>query len=216
MVNALPLLAHTFEGERRNLAISTWGSAATAASLIAPLLGGLLVDALSWRAIFLINVPLGVAAFLVALRVLPTDPPAAGGRGPLDWTGTVLLVGALALLNVALLRGEEQGWTSTVTVAQVAAAVALFAAFFAVERRAAAPTLDIALFRRPAFSGAALAVFMSRVLTIGGTVYFVQYFQGSLGLAATQIGLCSHRCSSRRSWPAWSAGSCSAGSRPMW
>jgi hypothetical protein len=74
-------------------------------------------------------------------------------------------------------------------VGQFAAGAVLVAAFVLVERRAAAPVLDLALFRRSAFTGAALAVFMSSVLSIGGTIYFVEYMQGSLGLGATATGL---------------------------
>ncbi|NBE93973.1 MFS transporter [Nonomuraea sp. KC401] len=193
MVNALPLLSRHLDGERRNMAISTWGSAATAASLIAPLLGGVLVETLSWRAIFLINVPIGVAAFVMCLRTLPSD---ASGRaqqgfrhGRLDWAGTVLLIAVLALANLALLCSEDQGWGSAATLTQLTIAAVLFAFFLLIQVRAGAPTLDLALFRKPAFTGAALAVFISRVLSIGGTVYFVQYFQWSLHLNPTQSGL---------------------------
>jgi EmrB/QacA subfamily drug resistance transporter len=187
MVNALPLLSRHLDGERRTMAISTWGSAATAASLIAPLLGGALVDTFGWRAIFLINVPIGVAAFAICLRALPADGPE--GHGRIDWTGAALLIASLALANLALLRGEDQGWASMATLTQFTVAAALFAAFLLLQSRVGAPTLDLALFRRPAFAGAALAVFISRVLTVGGTVYFVQYFQGSLHLNPTQSGL---------------------------
>ncbi|MCG5217706.1 MFS transporter [Streptosporangium sp. KLBMP 9127] len=189
MVNALPLLSQHLEGERRNMAISTWGSAATAASLIAPLLGGTLVDTLGWRAIFLINVPIGVAAFVICLRVLPADTSPRASHGRIDWAGTALLIASLALANLALLRGEDQGWGSAATLTQFTVAVVLLAAFLLLQSRVGAPTLDIALFRKPAFTGAALAVFISRVLTVGGTVYFVQYFQGSLHLNPTQSGL---------------------------
>ncbi|MFD0888897.1 MFS transporter, partial [Streptosporangium algeriense] len=189
MVNALPLLSHHLDGERRNLAISTWGSAATAAGLIAPLLGGVLVDTLSWRVIFLINVPIGAAAFVICLRTLPSDAPGRIPHGRIDWAGATLLIASLALADLALLRGEDQGWGSTATLTQLAAAAALFTAFLLLQSRVGAPTLDLALFREPAFTGAALAVFVSRVLTIGGTVYLVQYFQWSLHLNPTQSGL---------------------------
>ncbi|GGT17119.1 MFS transporter [Nonomuraea spiralis] len=189
MVNALPLLSQHLDGERRNMAISTWGSAATAAGLIAPLLGGTLVDTLGWRAIFLINVPIGAVAFVLCLRALPAGGSASARQGRIDWTGTALLIASLALINLALLRGEDQGWGSAATLTQLAIAVVLFAAFLLLQSRSGAPTLDVALFRKPAFAGAALAVFVSRVLTIGGTVYFVQYFQWSLHLNPTQSGL---------------------------
>ncbi|MGB3444637.1 MAG: MFS transporter [Actinophytocola sp.] len=189
MVNALPLLAHQFEGQRRNMAITKWSTVATAASLIAPLLGGVLVDALGWRAIFLINVPFGIVAYLMGLRTLPEDAPFEGKRGSIDWTGTVLLIAALAVGNFALLRGEEQGWSSVTTLTQFAATVVFLAVFFVVQTKAEKPTLDLKMFRKPAFTGSAIAIFMSRVLTIGGTVYFVQYFQNSLHLSPTESGL---------------------------
>ncbi|TDC76860.1 MFS transporter [Streptomyces hainanensis] len=188
MVNALPLLSHQFDGDRRTMAITSWGTVATAAGLAAPVLGGVLIDLFDWRAAFLINVPVGVAALLLGLRTLPADPPRDGARPRVDWAGTGLLIGALAVGNHALLRGAEQGWGSPATLAQLAAAGVLLAAFLAVEPRVAAPTLDLALFRRPAFTGAALAVFMSRVLSIGGTVYFAQYFQNSLLLSPAHSG----------------------------
>ncbi|MCF6468548.1 MFS transporter [Nonomuraea sp. MG754425] len=193
MVNALPLLSRQLDGERRNMAISTWGSAATAAGLIAPLLGGILVDTLGWRAIFLINVPIGAAAFVMCLRTLPADVTTRDRRGArhgrTDWAGTTLLIGALALANLALLRGEDQGWGSAATLTQLTIATVLFAVFLLLQSRTGAPTLDLALFRKPAFTGAALGIFISRVLTIGGTVYFVQFFQGSMHLNPTQSGL---------------------------
>ncbi|MCP2256647.1 drug resistance transporter, EmrB/QacA subfamily [Streptoalloteichus tenebrarius] len=189
MTNAVPLLSHGYEGQRRNMAIATWTTMSTAASLVAPLLGGVLVDLLGWRAMFLVNVPFGVVAVALGLRALPADRPARGGLASLDWTGTALLVIALALANFALLRGEEQGWTSPSTLTQLGVAAALFVAFLVLQTRISAPTLDLSLFRVPAFTGAAFAIFMSRVLTIGGTVYFVQYFQNSLHLSPTASGL---------------------------
>ncbi|BDH70185.1 MFS transporter [Streptomyces sp. PLM4] len=189
MVNALPLLSHQFAGERRNMAISTWGSAATAVGLLAPLLGGVLVEWLSWRALFLVNLPVGLAILALGLRHLPADTPAPGAVRAVRRPGALLLVAALGLGNFALLRGADQGWTSAATLLQSATALALLALFLRGESRAEAPLFDLALFRAPAFTGAALAVFMSRVLTIGGTVYFVQYFHDALHLGPVAIGL---------------------------
>ena len=188
MANSLPLIAHAFEGQRRNMAIATWGTAATAAGLVAPVLGGVLIDTLTWRAMFFVNVPIGVVAFVLAATKLPSPRPDQA-RSPIDWMGTGLLIVSLGLATFTLLRGEDQGWGTPRTLIQFGLAATTFALFVLVQRRAAAPTLDLSLFRRPAFTGAVLAVFMSRVLTIGGTVYLVQYFQGSLHLTPTQSGL---------------------------
>ncbi|ONI76443.1 MFS transporter [Actinosynnema sp. ALI-1.44] len=189
MANSLPLISHAFEGQRRNMAIATWSTAATAAGLVAPVAGGVLVDVLDWRAMFLVNVPIGIVAFVMAASRLPSPPRPDGPRPPIDWLGTVLLILSLGVGNFALLRGEDQGWGSARTVVQFGLAVVLFIAFSVVQSRVTAPTLDLSLFRVPAFTGAALAIFMSRVLTIGGTVYFVQYFHGSLHLTPTESGL---------------------------
>lgn len=189
MVNALPLLAHRFDGAKRAMAISTWGSAASAAGLVAPLLGGLLVDGPGWRSVFMINVPIGAGAFVLGWLVLQRETAPAGRRGPIDWAGTALLVAALGIVTVALLRGPVQGWGSAATLVQLGLAVGLLAAFLVVERRASEPVLALDLFRVQAFTGAALAVFMSRVLTIGGTVYLVQYLDETAGLTPTQSGL---------------------------
>jgi predicted MFS family arabinose efflux permease len=101
----------------------------------------------------------------------------------------VLLIGSLAVGNFAVLRGQEQGWAAPSTIAQLAAALIGLIGFVLLERRVPAPTLDPRMFGRPAFAGAASAVFMSRVLTIGAAVYVVQYAQGSLQLSATETGL---------------------------
>ncbi|MEU5844830.1 DHA2 family efflux MFS transporter permease subunit [Saccharopolyspora shandongensis] len=188
MSNALPLLSHAYDGQQRNMAIATWSTMSTAASLIAPLLGGTLIDVLDWRAIFLINLPFGAVAFVIGLRTLPRDAGGGGKIGSLDWGGTALLISGLAVLNFALLRGEQQGWTASSTLIQGTVGVVLLAAFLVVQRRVRNPTLDLQLFTKPAFTGAAFTIFMSRVLTIGGTVYFVQYFQNSLHLSPTASG----------------------------
>ena len=189
MTSALPLLSDNHDGQRRTMAITTWGTASTAAGLVAPLVGGVLVDTSSWRAIFLINVPIGLIVFLLALFTLPADPAGHGAGPTVDVAGTVLLIGSLAAGNFALLRGEQQGWTSPLTIGQLAVAATGLAAFVVLELRVPAPTLEPRLFIRPAFTGAALAVFMSRMLTVGGVVYVVQYAQTSLSLGATGTGL---------------------------
>ncbi|MFE3443419.1 MFS transporter [Nocardia sp. NPDC059180] len=188
MVNALPLLSHRYEGEARNLAIAAWGSVATASGLIAPLLGGLLIDTFGWRAMFAVNVPIGVAALAFGWRRLPYDTPAVHPAG-VDWLGGAMLALGLGSGTLALLRGDEQGWTAPATALLIAISLVALAAFLLTERRAAAPMLELRLFAQRAFTGALAAVFISRVLTIGGTVYFVVYFQDSLGLTASQAGL---------------------------
>lgn len=186
MVNGVPLLAGHYMGEARNLAIGAWGSFVTAAGLIGPTLGGVLIDAFGWRAVFAINIPLGIAAFTVAALVLPRSSQSAATANP-DWLGSALLLIGLGLATALMLR-PDSSWRWQESVWLAVAALALLG-FLAVQFRAASPTLELRLFRQPAFTGAMVATFLSRVVTIGGTVYLVLYFSEGLGLSPTAAGL---------------------------
>lgn len=187
MVNGIPLLSDRYTGEQRNLAIGAWGSFATASGLLAPTLGGLLIDAFGWRAVFAINLPLGAAAWVLATRVLPRSPGTPDAGRP-DWLGSLLLILGLGTATLLMLRPGDTSWSAQHTAVLLTACLAL-AAFLTVQLRAPAPTLDLRMFGQPAFSGALLAVFLSRVLTIGGSVYLVLYFSDGLLLSPTAAGL---------------------------
>ncbi|MFI5663645.1 MFS transporter [Streptomyces sp. NPDC051684] len=188
MVNGIPLISDRYTGEERNLAIGAWGSFATAAGLLAPTLGGVLVDAFGWRAVFAINLPLGAAAWALAARVLPRTSPAPSAAGRPDWLGTLLLMVGLGTATLLMLRDGDTPWTGQDTAALLIAGLAL-AAFLALQLRVPRPTLELRMFTRPAFCGAMLAVLLSRVLTIGGSVYLVLYLSDGLGLSPTSAGL---------------------------
>ncbi|MCC0576455.1 MFS transporter [Streptomyces californicus] len=217
MANGIPLLADRYAGEERDLAIGAWGSFATAAGLLAPVFGGVLAETFGWRAVFAVNLPLGAAAWALAVRVLPrapgTDGAGACGAGAArqagasgagaarrteasggaaarrtDWLGGLLLMLGLGAATLLMLRPGETPWSARDTAVLVTACAAS-AAFLAVQLRAPVPTLELRMFARPAFSGAMLAVLLSRVLTIGGSVYLVLYFSDGLGMSPTGAGL---------------------------
>ncbi|MFC5220502.1 MFS transporter [Streptomyces coerulescens] len=188
LANAMPLIAQVYDGQQRNMAIAVWGTTLGACGAVAPVIGGLLVDLTQWRYLFLINVPIGVVALVLCRKRLPATPATAGTAG-IDWTGAGLLVIVLGLVNFALTRGEDQGWASTATVVQLVLSAVLFLAFLLLERRVTAPTLDLSLFRVPTFVAAALIAFFSRFATVGGSVYYILYFQSSRGLSPLQTGL---------------------------
>ncbi|WP_098009086.1 MFS transporter [Streptomyces sp. sk226] len=206
MANGIPLLSDRYAGEERDLAIGAWGSFATAAGLLAPVFGGVLAESFGWRAVFAVNLPLGAAAWALAVRVLPRAPGAddagASGGGAArraeasgsaaarraDWLGGLLLMLGLGAATLLMLRPGETPWSARDTAVLVTACAAS-AAFLAVQLRAPAPTLELRMFTRPAFSGAMLAVLLSRVLTIGGSVYLVLYFSDGLGMSPTGAGL---------------------------
>ncbi|MFJ6489275.1 MFS transporter [Streptomyces californicus] len=206
MANGIPLLADRYAGEERDLAIGAWGSFATAAGLLAPVFGGVLAETFGWRAVFAVNLPLGAAAWALAVRVLPRAPGTGGagasGTGAArqtgasgggaarrtDWLGGLLLMLGLGAATLLMLRPGETPWSARDTAVLVTACAAS-AAFLAVQLRAPVPTLELRMFARPAFSGAMLAVLLSRVLTIGGSVYLVLYFSDGLGMSPTGAGL---------------------------
>ncbi|WP_097986741.1 MFS transporter [Streptomyces sp. f150] len=202
MVNAIPLLSDRYSGEERDLAIGAWGSFATAAGLLAPVFGGVLAEAFGWRAVFAVNLPLGVAAWALAVRVLPRSPGTAGtaeaseapgtpgsrDTGRTDWLGSLLLMLGLGTATLLMLRSGDTPWSGRDTAVLLTACAAL-TAFLAVQLKVPAPTLDLRMFGSPAFSGAMLAVLLSRVLTIGGSVHLVLYFSDGLGMSPTGAGL---------------------------
>lgn len=192
--NALPMIAQEFGGKARDRAIATWAALVTAAAAIAPLVGGLLVEASGWRAIFAVNVPLGLIALAVAVKHLPrSEAPRRVRLGEIDWAGAASLTSALVLLSLALTRGDAQGWTAPVTLLQIGGGALLLAAFIDVQRRAVErdrpPILDLRLLRIRSFTGAIVLSFLARFATLGTSVFLVLYLSGPLGLGPLGTGL---------------------------
>src|SRR4051812_26638456 len=145
----LAVIAHAYpDGREQAKAIGIWAGIGSVALPGGPLLGGALTQALSWRAIFFLNVPLVAAALVVARRVVSETREPQGRR--LDVPGAVLGAGALAALVVACIRAGQSGLGTSVVVAGIAS-IGLGAAFIRVERAADDPLLPFGLFRRPAF-----------------------------------------------------------------
>jgi EmrB/QacA subfamily drug resistance transporter len=132
MPNSLAILGRTFSGAREAQQIGIWAAASSIAGAVGPVLGGWFIDLGSWRAIFLINLPLAVAALLLAWRFVDRDSPQ--DESPLDVSGAVLATAGLGALTWALTVASGQGWSYSAILAAIAGA-ALLSAFPAVERR---------------------------------------------------------------------------------
>jgi EmrB/QacA subfamily drug resistance transporter len=184
---SLALLAHEFQGADRGFAFGVWGAITGAALAIGPLVGGLVVDGLSWRWIFLVNLPIGVALIGLTLRHLPESLDRRAR--PLDLAGMSTFAAAAALLVLALIRGNGDGWSSAPVLAAFAAATLLAGLFIAVERRTAHPMLPLELFRIPAFSGTALVAFAQSVAIYPLLLFLAIYLQDVLALSPTETGL---------------------------
>src|SRR4051794_22696922 len=135
---SLALLAHAFPGRRERAgALAVYGATIGASFAVGPLVGGALTSGIDWRAIFLVNVPLGLLAIAATIwQVRESRDPLARS---IDWAGQAVLAGGLLLLVLALLRGNDDGWTSTLIVAELAGAAALLVSFGLIERRVKEP-----------------------------------------------------------------------------
>jgi len=184
---SLSLLSQEFHGPERGTAFGIWGATTGAAVAVGPLAGGMLTSWLSWRWIFLVNVPIGVAALLISLRTLreSSDP----GQGSIDPLGLALLTGGLFCGVFALIEGNTRGWSSTFILSFGSASLALLLGFVAQQLRRPVPLLDMRLFRRPAFAGVQLAAFALSASLFAMFLYLTLYLQEVLGYSPLQAGL---------------------------
>jgi EmrB/QacA subfamily drug resistance transporter len=183
---SLALLASAYQGADRGTAIGIWGATIGGAVAVGPLVGGVLVEAIGWEAIFYVNVPIGAAAIALTLtRVAESRDPHGAG---LDILGTVTFCGALFLLVFGLIRGNSEDWSAAI-IACLVGAVVLLVAFVAVERRTAYPMLDLSLFRKRAFCGASVAAFVLSAAMFAMFLYLTLWIQNILGYSALEAGL---------------------------
>jgi EmrB/QacA subfamily drug resistance transporter len=185
---SLALVAQEFPaGRERGMAMGLYGATIGVAVAIGPLLGGALTDSLGWESIFYLNVPIGLAALAVTrLKLRESRDPHATR---VDWAGVASFSGALFLLVLALLRGNAEGWGSTLIVSLFAGAAALLGAFVAIERRVAEPMLPLGLFKRRAFTGVQLAAFTLSGSMFALFLYLTLYLQSYLGYSPLEAGV---------------------------
>ncbi|MGO9956063.1 MAG: MFS transporter [Solirubrobacteraceae bacterium] len=185
---SLALLGSAFQGRERGTAFGVWGAITGIAVAIGPVVGGALTTGLSWRWIFLVNVPIGVIAVGVCLARVE-ESRREGAPRP-DLIGFVTFSGALGALVYALIKGDTKGWDSTVIVACFAAFVVLLAAFLIAEvlQRQRA-MFDLSLFRKPTFTGGAIAAFSLSAGLFALLLYLTLYLQDVLRYTAFETGL---------------------------
>src|SRR5688572_6219241 len=185
---SLALLAHAFPNPRERAgALAAYGAAIGASFAVGPLVGGLLTSGLDWQWIFLVNLPIGLLCLWITRTYVEEsrDPNARG----IDWPGQVTLTAGLGLLVLALLRGNEDGWGSTLIVAELAGAAAALIAFVIVELRVREPMLPMRMFRDATFTGAQVAAFAISASFFALFLYTTLYLQQILGLSAIEAGL---------------------------
>lgn len=184
----LALIGQEFEGPGRAKAIAAWSATIGVAVAVGPLVGGGLTDTLGWRSIFFINVPVGMITIAVAVSKMVNIGDPAARR--LDPAGLITFSGSLFLLMLALLRGNGQGWGSTLIVSLLIASGLLMVAFVVAERHHPRPMFDLSLLRNPAFVGVSLATFSIGAGMFAIYPYLTLYLQNDLGYSPLVGGLC--------------------------
>src|SRR6266480_4062855 len=185
---SLALLVQEFPaGRERGTAMGLYGATIGVAVAVGPLVGGALTDSLGWQSIFYLNVPIGVAAIAVTYAKLreSRDPNATR----VDWAGVASFSAALFLLVLALVRGNDEGWGSTLIMSLLVGSAALMATFVAVESRVREPMLPLGLFKRPSFTGVQLAAFAVSASGFALFLYITLYLQNYLGYSPLEAGL---------------------------
>jgi EmrB/QacA subfamily drug resistance transporter len=171
----------------RAKALAVYGATIGASFAVGPFVGGALTSALGWRAIFLVNVPIGVATLIVTLRRVRESRDLDPRK--VDWAGQATLMLGLFLLVFGLLRGNEDGWGSAPVATALAGAALSLAAFVVVELKSRAPMLPLSLFRDRTFAGSQIAVFAIAASFFAMFMYTTLYLQSVVGLSAIETGL---------------------------
>lgn len=185
----LGLIPHLYPDKvERARAVTIWASTGAVALATGPLLAGVLIEGVGWRAIFYINVPFCVAAALIVRWTLKDVPRHRSSAG-LDLTGQVLAVAGLAAFSFAIVEGPSFGWDSPAIVASVAVALVAAVSFVMVERRSASPLLPPRLFANRTFTAAVSAGVLFQFVFFGALFIFPLYLQEVLHATALETGL---------------------------
>lgn len=186
--NSVAIIASAVPADRLGRAIGLQGAAQALGLAMGPSVGGLLIAAGGWRLIFLVNVPLGLVAVVLAWLLVPRTRHLSA-RIRFDWPGLALFVPAVLLVLLALSFGNEQGWSSVPTLFELVGGTVIFTAFIHRERAAPGPMLDLGLFRRPAFSAGIAGGLLSYLVLFGALFVFPFFLENGRHVSSAMTGL---------------------------
>jgi EmrB/QacA subfamily drug resistance transporter len=186
---ALSIISTTFsEGSERNKALGIWGALGGIGATTAWLIGGPLVDGPGWRWIFLINVPVGLAALALSPTLL-RESRAVLSRRSYDPAGALTITGALVLLVYAVVNAPQAGWGDVRTILPLAGSALLLAAFALIESRHPAPLVPLRIFRSRTLAGADAVTVLIGTVAVGMPFVLTLYSQQVLGYSAFKFGV---------------------------
>lgn len=185
---SLSIITATFDGPARARAFGIWAAATSATTLLGPVVGGLLVDAVSWRAAFLINVPLVALGLYATIRHMAEScDETASGR--FDWLGAVVVAFAVGGLAFGAIRGQERAWQDPIAFAALAVGGLCMVAFPVLMARRPNPLVPLALFRIRPFAVINLSTLLIYGALYGAFGFQALFLQGTLGYTALASGL---------------------------
>jgi len=187
---ALSIILTTFaEGSERNRALAVWGAIAGAGGAAGLLLGGMIVQLLSWRWVFFINVPIGAVVLALAPRIVPESRSESAATKGYDAEGAVTITLGTIALVFTLIKADSWGWTSGRTLAGFAIAIVLIAAFIVIERRQRDPLMPLRIFSNRSLAASNTTMFLVAAALFGMFYFCTLYLQQVLGFSALKTGV---------------------------
>jgi EmrB/QacA subfamily drug resistance transporter len=187
---ALSIILTTFtEGPERNRALAVWGAIAGAGGAIGLLLGGVIVELLSWRWVFFVNVPIGAVVLALTPRIVPESRSESASKGGYDVEGAVAITLGTIALVFTLIKAESWGWTSGRTLVGFALAAVLIVAFVQIERRHRDPLVPLRIFSNRSLAASDATMLLVAAALFGMFFFCTLYLQQVLGYSALKTGI---------------------------
>jgi len=188
MPATLSIISNAFPPQERGKAIGTWAGVSALALAIGPVVGGLLTEHVSWRAIFYLNIPVAIGAVLASLFAVRESRDETVGR-EVDFAGVAVLTAGLSALILALVEGNEWGWGSTAIVALLVGAALSLALFVAIELRVRVPMVEFHFFSNRNFVGAIVVAMIVSFSMLGVFFFLALYMQDILRYSPLEAGI---------------------------
>lgn len=188
MPQTLSLITVVFPPEKRGAAMGAWGSVVSLGAILGPIIGGVIVSNFAWQWIFLINIPIGIAAIIATVAIVPESVDPLASR-KIDWGGVLLSGAGIFAFVYAAIEGNHRGWTDPLILGLIVLSILLLTAFVAWEKRAADPMMKLELFDIRNFSAGNVIGLLVSFGMLGIFFPMTLFLQGALGLSPIAAGL---------------------------